>query len=72
MVQVAQRTRSDAVHPGYGFLSENVAFAEALAADNIHFIGPPPAALASMGDKLASKRIAAAAGVPTIPGYSGV
>ncbi|KAK4538233.1 hypothetical protein CDCA_CDCA16G4258 [Cyanidium caldarium] len=72
MVQVAQRTGSDAVHPGYGFLSENVAFAEALAADNIHFIGPPPAALASMGDKLASKRIAAAAGVPTIPGYSGV
>ena len=72
MVQVARRTCSDAVHPGYGFLSENVAFAEALAAGNIHFIGPPPAALASMGDKLASKRIAAAAGVPTIPGYSGV
>ena len=61
-------TGAEAVHPGYGFLSESAAFAEALAAEGVTFIGPPPAAIASMGDKLAARRIAADAGVATIPG----
>ena len=61
-------TGAEAVHPGYGFLSESAAFAEALAAEGIAFIGPPPGAIASMGDKLAARRIAADAGVATIPG----
>ena len=61
-------TGAEAVHPGYGFLSESAAFAEALAAAGIAFIGPPPGAIASMGDKLAARRIAADAGVATIPG----
>ena len=61
-------TGAEAVHPGYGFLSESAAFAEALAAEGITFIGPPPGAIASMGDKLAARRIAADAGVAIIPG----
>ena len=61
-------TGAEAVHPGYGFLSESAVFAEALAAEGIAFIGPPPGAIASMGDKLAARRIAADAGVATIPG----
>ncbi len=59
---------ADAVHPGYGFLSENAGFAEALSAAGVTFIGPPPAAIASMGDKLEARRIAEAAGVSVIPG----
>ena len=61
-------TGAEAVHPGYGFLSESAAFAEALADAGVIFIGPPPGAIASMGDKLAARRIAADAGVATIPG----
>ena len=61
-------TGAEAVHPGYGFLSESAAFAEALAAEGVTFIGPPAGAIAAMGDKLAARRIAAEAGVATIPG----
>ena len=61
-------TGAEAVHPGYGFLSESAPFAEALADKGITFIGPPAAAIAAMGDKLAARRIAAEAGVAIIPG----
>ena len=64
-------TGAEAVHPGYGFLSESAPFAEALAAANVAFIGPPPGAIAAMGDKLAARRIAAEAGVAIIPGTDG-
>jgi len=63
---------AQAVHPGYGFLSENPLFARALAAEGVAFIGPPESAIAAMGDKIASKRIAAQAGVSTVPGHLGV
>lgn len=63
---------ADAVHPGYGFLSENSNFAEALKAAKITFIGPPPVAIEAMGDKITSKKIAAAAGVSTVPGHMGL
>ena len=72
IVAACKETGADAVHPGYGFLSENTAFAEALAGAGIAFIGPPPAAIAAMGDKIESKRIAKEAGVNTIPGHVGV
>ena len=65
-------TGADAVHPGYGFLSENAAFANSLAAAGVTFIGPGERAITSMGDKITSKRIAQAAGVNTIPGHEGV
>ncbi len=67
LAAIAQ-TGAEAVHPGYGFLSESAAFAEALAEAGISFIGPPADAIAAMGDKLAARRIAADAGVATIPG----
>jgi propionyl-CoA carboxylase alpha chain len=60
---------ADAVHPGYGFLSENLEFATALKAEGVIFIGPPPAAIEAMGDKITSKKIAAAAGVSIVPGH---
>ena len=63
---------AQAVHPGYGFLSENRAFREVLEAAGVAFIGPPPFAIESMGDKITSKRIAQEAGVSTIPGHAGV
>ena len=63
---------AEAVHPGYGFLSENRAFREALESAGIAFIGPPAGAIESMGDKITSKRIARGAGVSTIPGHTGV
>ena len=65
----ASETGAEAVHPGYGFLSERPAFAEALAKAGIAFIGPTPEAIAAMGDKIESKKLAAAAGVSTVPGY---
>ena len=69
IVDAARQTGAQAVHPGYGFLSENAEFARALEAEGIRFIGPPPDAIAAMGDKITSKRIAAAAGVSTVPGH---
>lgn len=62
-------TGADAVHPGYGFLSENAEFARTLESEGVAFIGPPPDAIASMGDKIESKKLAAAAGVSTVPGH---
>jgi propionyl-CoA carboxylase alpha chain len=64
-------TGADAVHPGYGFLSENRRFAQALEAAGVTFIGPPASAIEAMGDKIASKKLAAEAGVSTIPGFMG-
>ncbi|MDH3704319.1 MAG: acetyl-CoA carboxylase biotin carboxylase subunit, partial [Alphaproteobacteria bacterium] len=69
IVQAAKDTGAEAVHPGFGFLSENPAFAEALAAAGIVFIGPPIGAIAAMGDKIESKRLAQKAGVSTVPGH---
>jgi len=71
ILEVAQRTGAQAIHPGYGFLSENADFAEACAAAGIAFIGPTPAAIRAMGSKAESKRLMVAAGVPTVPGYHG-
>jgi propionyl-CoA carboxylase alpha chain len=68
IVEACKATGAEAVHPGYGFLSENAAFAEALAAENIAFIGPPVRAIKAMGDKIESKRLAREAGVSTVPG----
>ncbi|MEM9709038.1 MAG: acetyl/propionyl/methylcrotonyl-CoA carboxylase subunit alpha [Pseudomonadota bacterium] len=67
-----EATGADAVHPGYGFLSENPKFAAALDAAGVAFIGPPVGAIEAMGDKITSKKIAAGAGVSTVPGYMGL
>ena len=67
IVAAAVRAGADAVHPGYGFLSENGCFAAAVAAAGLAWVGPTPAVIEAMGDKLAAKRIAAAHGVPTLP-----
>jgi len=72
IIEACQRTGAQAVHPGYGFLSERTAFAEALRAAGIVFIGPNPHAIAAMGDKIESKKFAAAANVSTVPGYLGI
>jgi propionyl-CoA carboxylase alpha chain len=72
IVAACKETGAEAVHPGYGFLSERPAFAAALAREGIAFIGPTPAAIAAMGDKIESKKLAAAAGVSTVPGFLGV
>jgi propionyl-CoA carboxylase alpha chain len=72
IVAACKESGAEAVHPGYGFLSERAAFAEALAKAGIVFIGPNPKAIAAMGDKIESKRAAAAAKVATVPGYLGV
>ena len=64
-----KETGADAVHPGYGFLSENAAFSDALTKAGIAFIGPGPKAIAAMGDKIESKRLAEEAGVTTVPGH---
>src|SRR6188472_536528 len=62
-------TGAEAVHPGYGFLSERASFVEALSAAGIAFIGPPANAIAAMGDKIESKKLALAAGVNVVPGF---
>jgi propionyl-CoA carboxylase alpha chain len=72
IVDACRSTGAQAVHPGYGFLSEREAFARALADAGLVFIGPNPAAIAAMGDKIESKKTAAKAGVSTVPGFLGV
>ena len=71
LLAAAQRSGADAVHPGYGFLSENAGFAEACAAAGLVFVGPPPAAIRAMGSKSEAKRLLEEAGVPLAPGYHG-
>jgi propionyl-CoA carboxylase alpha chain len=71
IIAACKQTGADAVHPGYGFLSERTSFAEALAAEGIEFIGPPVNAIAAMGDKIESKKLAKAAGVNVVPGFVG-
>ncbi len=72
IVEACRKTGAEAVHPGYGFLSEREAFPRALAKAGIVFIGPNPGAIAAMGDKIESKKAAAKADVSTVPGYLGV
>jgi propionyl-CoA carboxylase alpha chain len=72
IIEACRHTRAEAVHPGYGFLSEREAFAVALAKAGIVFIGPNPGAIAAMGDKIESKKAAARAKVSTVPGHLGV
>src|SRR5258708_125465 len=69
MIDACKRTGAEAVHPGYGFLSEREAFPKALAKAGIVFIGPNPRAIAAMGDKIESKKAAAKAKVSTVPGH---
>ncbi|MEP7206321.1 MAG: acetyl-CoA carboxylase biotin carboxylase subunit [Casimicrobiaceae bacterium] len=71
IIAIARRAGAQAIHPGYGFLSENAGFARACADAGIAFIGPPPAAIAAMGSKSEAKRLMQAAGVPVVPGYHG-
>jgi excisionase family DNA binding protein len=71
VVGAALAAHADAVHPGFGFLAENVAFAEAVVAAGIRWIGPPPAAIRAMGDKAAARQLARRLGIPTIDGYDG-
>ena len=71
VMQAAERANADALHPGYGFLSENPALAAACAAAGVTFVGPGPDAMRLLGSKIAAKRLAAEAGVPTVPGYDG-
>jgi len=71
IVSAAEITEADAIHPGYGFLSENAYFAEILHDCNITFIGPSPDSIRKMGDKSLARKTVAAAGVPTVPGSPG-
>ena len=71
ILEVAKASGAQAVHPGYGFLSENPLFQKMLAQDNVDFIGPNSKAIVAMGDKIESKKLAKAAGVSTVPGYMG-
>jgi propionyl-CoA carboxylase alpha subunit len=72
IIAACRETGADAVHPGYGFLSERAEFAERLAKEGIAFIGPPPNAILAMGDKITSKKLAAEANVSTVPGHMGL
>jgi 3-methylcrotonyl-CoA carboxylase alpha subunit len=71
LIEVGMRSRAQCVHPGYGFLAENAAFAEAVATAGMVFVGPPPAAIRAMGLKDAAKALMEKAGVPVVPGYHG-
>ena len=71
ILDAAQRSGAEAIHPGYGFLSENADFAESVIAAGLIWVGPPPAAIRAMGFKDAAKRLMEKAGVPTTPGYLG-
>jgi propionyl-CoA carboxylase alpha chain len=72
IMQAVRQTGAQAVHPGYGFLSENMNFAAALEKEGVVFVGPPSPAIEAMGDKITSKKIAMEAGVSTVPGYMGL
>jgi len=72
IMEAVRTSGAEAVHPGYGFLSENMNFAAALEKEGVVFIGPPSGAIEAMGDKITSKKIAAEAGVSTVPGYMGL
>ncbi len=72
VMDAVRQTGAEAVHPGYGFLSENPKFADALEAADVTFIGPPKPAIEAMGDKITSKKVAQDAGVSTVPGYMGL
>ncbi|TNF11981.1 MAG: acetyl/propionyl/methylcrotonyl-CoA carboxylase subunit alpha, partial [Rhodobacteraceae bacterium] len=72
IMDAIRQTGAEAVHPGYGFLSENMKFAEALEKEGVAFIGPPSGAIEAMGDKITSKKLAQEAGVSTVPGYMGL
>src|SRR3954452_919771 len=71
VLEAAARSGAEAIPPAYGFLSENATFAQAVADAGLVFIGPPPEAIHAMGDKAGAKRLMEAAGVPTVPGYTG-
>src|ERR1700690_515084 len=71
ILSACEITGADAVHPGYGFLSENARFAEILAEHSVQFIGPRPEHIRVMGDKIAAKRAALELGIPTVPGSDG-
>ena len=70
IIAVAKKSGADAVHPGYGFLSENADFAEAVIAAGLIWIGPPPAAIRALGDKVSARKIAAKVGAPQVAGTS--
>lgn len=70
IIAVAKKSGADAVHPGYGFLSENADFAEAVIAGGLIWIGPPPAAIRALGDKVSARKIAAKVGAPQVAGTS--
>jgi len=72
ILDAIRKTKAEAVHPGYGFLSENKKFAELLDKESVIFIGPPASAIESMGDKITSKKLAKEAGVSVIPGHIGL
>src|SRR5579884_3830506 len=71
IIEIARGCQAEAIHPGYGFLSENADFAEACTQAGIVFIGPPAHAMRLMGSKIAAKRLAQSVGAPTVPGYDG-
>lgn len=71
LVAVAKRVKADAIHPGYGFLSENAKFAQAVTKAGLVFVGPPADVIARMGDKAASRKLCEKIGVPVVPGYHG-